>query len=220
MFGDVASANVVGYAQSDLDHFTIATPQFVEVGNTAQFDITSIKPIGAGDGQVILNTLDGEGYGVGSYGWWDWGGSDIGWSDGAWFIDKGVVLFDASTSFWIQNESGSIIPLQSSGQVGQDAVTFPLMHFTVVGNPFPVADKLNDIVPLNAADGQVILNTLDSEGYGVDSYGWWDWGGSDIGWSDGAWFIDDTIVANPGQAYWVQNEGGDGISLFIPAPEL
>ena len=133
------------------------------------------------------------------------------------------VEFDPGTAFWIEN-NGDPIPFQSAGQVSKSDVTFPLSHYTIVGNPNPAPVKINDILPLckEPLDGMIAISTLDGEGYGADSYYWYDWGDPDVGWYDGEKFISDEIVALAGQAFWVENnfEETVDVSLYIPAIEI
>ena len=221
----IESENVVGYSQTPAcGGYSIGTVQFVNVNGENSFALTSLKPAVEGaDGCVSISTIDEEGYTADTYIWAEWSEEEIGWvNDDMEFIDDSVV-FDAGTAFWIQNDMGETVGMQSAGSVGAEDVNLPINSgYCMAGNPFPCDVKMMDIlVKGEGADGCVSISTIDEEGYTLDTYIWAEWSEEEIGWvNDDMEFVDETEVVTPGSAFWVQCDLEDGAELYIPAPEL
>ena len=138
------------------------------------------------------------------------------------FVDDSVV-FDAGTAFWIQNDVGEEIGLQSAGAVGQEDGSIPLSFgYSMAGNPFPVGVKLMDVIASGEGVSDCLsLSTIDSEGYTVATYAWAEWSEEETGWvNDDMEFVDESVVIAPGAAFWTQCDVESGAELYIPAPEL
>ena len=151
----IESANVVGYAASALNDngYTLSGGQFLDVG-AESISLTSIKPVGAGDGEVAISTIDDRGYTLATYLWADWGDPDIGWQDDSMsFIDDTVKVVPGG-SFWIQCDTTGVT-LQSAGQVPSVDVAVALNDngYTLAGNPFPAEVALNTVIAQGAGDG-------------------------------------------------------------------
>ena len=92
-----------------------------------------------------------------------------------------------------------------------------------IGNPFPVAINIQDILPTgDDTSDNVYIQTLDAYGYTVDNYAWVNWAG-DSG-DQEAWINDDFEIVTdvefaPGQGLWVYGSSIEQ-ALRFPAPEL
>ena len=155
----IESENVVGYSQTPAcGGYSIGTVQFVNINGDAEFALNSVRPTGEGVSDCVsISTIDSEGYTVATYAWAEWSEEEIGWvNDDMEFVDDSVV-FDAGTAFWIQNDVGEEIGLQSAGAVGQEDGSIPLSFgYSMAGNPFPVGVKLMDVI----ASGEGVSDCL------------------------------------------------------------
>ena len=217
----------VGYAQSALQNGnTLVTAQFVNIGSATETPLQSIKPTGENTSDTVsIQTLDSAGRAVDTYIWCDWAGPDSdqeAWSDGSGDIIEGV-SFAPGAGLWVQ---GSDVGqgLQTAGKVGTSDVVVQLCNGNVaLGNPFPVAINLQDIVPQgDGISDNVSIQTLDSAGRAVDTYIWCDWAGPDSdqeAWSDGSGDIIEGVSFAPGAGLWVQGASTEQ-SIRFPAPEF
>ena len=238
MFGDVASANVVGYAGSKLDEDFGTRPTvalFVDCGSsTAQIKLGNIKPV-PGQGSltaddikdnVSFQMIDGGGYtidGTTRY----WNGSI--WTDES-FADKSEETYPAGTGFNVANgclplvyDGGDVI-FQSSGEVNQKNVLVQLdtdFGTKLTGNPFPVAIKLKDIIPVSTEDtaGNISYQKLDGGGYTIDGSTRY-WNGSI--WTDESFADMSEEELQPGEGICVANmvlpaayDGADAFLRFV-----
>ena len=188
--------------------------------------ITSFMPVGDDTyNHVEIQTLDNAGYTVDSYVWTDEGGEDwdqTGWVDG----DNNIVTdvtFAPGQGLWVFG-SAATQGLQTAGLVGKSDVVVTLRAgASGIGNPFPVAINLSDILPEGEDTyNHVEIQTLDNAGYTVDSYVWTDEGGEDwdqTGWVDGDNNIVTDVTFAPGQGLWVYGSS-TAQTLRFPAPEL
>ena len=172
-------ANVVGYAQSGLKlGGTLATPQFINIGNENGMPISALVPTGEDTyNNIAVQTLDAAGYTVDSYAWTDAGGES--WDQIGWVDDENNIVTDVTfapgQALWVQGSS-SAQSLQTAGKVGTSDVTVQLkLGGTLAGNPFPVSITIGDLVPTGEDTyNNVAVQTLDAAGYTVDSYAWTD----------------------------------------------
>ena len=188
--------------------------------------LQAIKPTGEGTSDAVsIQTLDSAGRAVDTYIWCDWAGESgdqEAWSDGSGDIIQGV-SFAPGAGLWVQGVSAAQ-SLQTSGKVGVNDVVVQLCAGSVaLGNPFPVAIDLQDIIPEgpNTSDA-VSIQTLDSAGRAVDTYIWCDWAGESgdqEAWSDGSGEIIQGVSFSPGAGLWVQGASSEQ-SVRFPAPEL
>ena len=217
----------VGYAQSGLTAgFTMSSAQFLAIGSEAGTELQSIKPTGDETSDTVsIQTLDSAGRAVDTYTWCDWAGPDSdqeAWSDGSGDIIEGV-SFAPGQGLWVYGASAEQ-GLMTSGKVGKEDVQVTLCNgFVAVGNPFPVAIDLQDIVPVGEGTSDMVsIQTLDSAGRAVDTYTWCDWAGPDSdqeAWSDGSGDIIEGVSFAPGQGLWVYGASAEQ-SIRFPAPEL
>ena len=220
----IESANVVGYSQTPAcGGYSVGTAQFIATDGTQQFALTSVRPVAEGASDCIsLSVIDEEGYANGTFVWAEWSAAETGWvNDDMEFIDDSVV-FDAGTAFWIQNDVGEEVGLQSAGSVCGDDANIPLtVGYSVVGNPFPVSVKLVDMLAQgDSVSDCVSLSTIDQDGYVASTYVWAAWSPAETGWvDDNMEFVDETVVIGAGAAFWTQCDA-EGATLYIPAPEL
>ena len=227
VYGARLPPNLVGYAQSGLTSgFTLSSSQFLTVRSGTGTELQSIKPTGDGTSDCVsIQTLDFAGRAVDTYTWCDWAG-DSGdqeaWSDGSGEIIEGVT-FAPGQGLWVYGASAEQ-GIQTAGKVGTDDVQVTLCSgFVAVGNPFPVAISLQDIVPTGDGTSDCVsIQTLDFAGRAVDTYTWCDWAG-DSGdqeaWSDGSGEIIEGVTFAPGQGLWVYGSSAEQ-GIRFPAPEL
>ena len=220
-------SDIVGYAQSGLKlGGTLATPQFINIGNENGMPISALVPTGEDTyNNIAVQTLDAAGYTVDSYAWTDAGGES--WDQIGWVDDENNIVTDVTfapgQALWVQGSS-SAQSLQTAGKVGTSDVTVQLkLGGTLAGNPFPVSITIGDLVPTGEDTyNNVAVQTLDAAGYTVDSYAWTDAGGESwdqIGWVDDENNIVTDIVIAPGQGLWIQGSS-DAQYIQFPAPEL
>ena len=210
----------VGYAQNELKSgYTMATPQFANIGSEAM-PLQSIVPTGDDTSDnVYIQTLDAYGYTLNSYGWNDWAGDEACWVDDDYNPVEGV-SFVAGQGLWVQGLSAEQ-GIQTAGSVGKNDVSVTLKSgYTAAGNPFPVAIDLQDIV----AEGDdlsdnVYIQTLDAYGYTLTSYAWNDWAADEPCWVDDDYNPVEGVTIQPGQGLWVQGTSTNQ-SIVFPAPEL
>ena len=138
----------------------------------------------------------------------------------AWIDDQGIATrkFAPGEALWVQGAVG--YTLQTAGEVGVKDVIVNLVNGNVaVGNPFPVAVNIQDIVASgDDVEGTVSLQTLTSAGKADEIFTWDTW----MYVEDTPAWIDDVGISTrdfaPGEGLWVQ--GAVGYTLRIPAPEF
>ena len=238
-FAELASANIVGYANNDtVNGFTVVTPQFRNI-NDGNFSLLSFL---AGEDMydnLTVNQIDEFGVAIHTYSWTTSAddGTDsydkTGWADDAYMIvtDPDAITFLPGESLMISAGEGAI---QSAGQVRAEDAKVQLRNgFTLAGNPYPVEVLVADILPFCEAGieqtyDQMTLNLIDEFGVAVHTYSWTtsadDGTGSynKIGWADDDYMIiNDTNkkVLAAGQGVLVSG-ASDEHSIIIPAPEL
>ena len=225
------SANVVGYASSQLDDdygAVLTSPQFIApAANTAVIALRSVKPIGLVGSDLSfaieiqkLNNWGGTVEGVG----YTWNGTK--WVDTDTNADASDAEISAGEGLWVFSMMGEAVSFQSSGEVGANDISFPLdddYGAVAVANGFPVDVKLNDIV-LDAAVGvdlgyNIEIQKLNNWGGTVEGVGY-TWDGTKWVDTDTNTAIGDDVVIAPGEGLWVFNMTGEAVSFRIPAPEL
>ena len=222
---DVQSANVVGYAQNEMNgegNITLLTSQFIGVGTDKTFSIKDIKCADEAVDMIALNTLSPDGQLLKTYVWTD-GDNGPCWFD----LDEGEeanVTFDAGQSFWMQCdlEDGEMT-FKTSGEVSTDDVTTELNgegNITLVGNGSPVAVNISDVLCPDDAVDMIALNTLSPDGQLLKTYVWTD------GDNGPCWFdLDEGEEAKAdlpaGQAFWIQCDLEDVTgTITFPGVEL
>ena len=204
----------------------MATPQFINIGSDEGMPITSLVPTGNDTyNNIAIQTLDAAGYTVDSYAWTDAGGES--WDQIGWVDDENNlvtdVVFAPGQALWVQGSSDSQA-LQTAGQVCESDISVKLrLGGTLAGNPFPVAIKIGDLLPIgDDTFNNVAIQTLDAAGYTVNSYAWTDAGGESwdqIGWVDDENNIVTELEIAAGQGLWIQGTS-DTQYIRFPAPEL
>ncbi len=221
-----APLNLVGYAQSalDTDYGAVMTSaQFVDVASTdGSISLNAIKPaagVGVDTAYLVeIQILDNAGYTTeDSYLWngatWEAASGD----------DVSKVTFAPGQGLWVMSSIGEAAGLQSSGKVGTSDVDFDLDEdygAAAIGNPFPTAVALNDILPIVDAgvDASYLIEIqiLDNAGYTTENS--YLWNGSS--WEAASGADVSTITFAPGQGLWVMSSIGAPAALRFPAPEL
>ena len=225
-------SDIVGYSQSTLNKgMTLVTPQFLAIGSVEGLDVQTLKPTGEdvdGDGAVNIQLLDAFGRTVdGSKCFWvDWSADDdiVGWTKDMSDLATDVVVAPGQALWMAAPDTTTSI--QSAGKVGlADVVVSLRQGMTAVGNPFPVAIDLQDIIPTGDVDteGGVNIQSLDAFGRTVagSKYFWVDWSADDdiVGWTQDMSDLVDGVKVQPGQGLWVSSPNGS-TSIRFPAPEL
>ena len=226
---DVTSANIVGYAGSDLRDAgaTLTSALFMNVSSPdGSLKLSNIVPVKA-DGDVA--------------GWWEveiqylnFDGStdfdhDYLWNGENWenadMEDMSDVEVPAGQGLFVGNSTGVAVNFRSSGELNQKDVVFTLRDAgaTAAGNCFPTTTTLGELLP----------QIKDSE----DVPGWWEleiqylnFDGStdfdnDYMWNGENWENADMedmseLTINPGQGLFIGNSTGKAVTLRIPAPEI
>ena len=211
----------MGYALNGLKNGgTMATAQFVNVGDATEMDIQQLAAVGddAAD-NVVIQTLDFAGRTVASYVWNDWVEATPCWVDDGYEKVEGVTIAPGS-GIWVQGTTATQ-GIQSAGKVKTEDVTVSLRNGgTLAGNPFPVSIDLQDILASgdDAADN-VVIQTLDYAGRTVASYVWNDWVEATPCWVDDGYEKVEGITIAGGEGLWVQGTLTTQYITF-PAPEL
>ena len=92
--------------------------------------------------------------------------------------------------------------------------------YTLLGNPFPVAVALQDIVAEGeACSDNVSISTIDSFGGLVATYTWNDWAADNACWVDDSYTPVEGVSIAPGQGLWAGASAATQAIRF-PAPEL
>ena len=204
----------------------VAASQFVTIGSDTAMPIQSIVPAGEDTSDnVYIQTLDAYGYTVDNYAWVNWAGDNgdqEAWIDDNFEIVEGV-SFAPGTGLWVYGSTANQ-SIQTAGLVGKSDVSVALRPGAIgIGNPFPVAVNIQDILPTgDDTSDNVYIQTLDAYGYTVDNYAWVNWAG-DNG-DQEAWINDDFEIVTdvtfaPGQGLWVYGSSTEQ-ALRFPAPEL
>lgn len=225
--GIVARSLTVGYAQSALDTdygAVMVTPQFINVGGEKVISLDSIKPTAAEGVDlaygVNIQILDNAGYTT---------EDEYSWNGSAWETTSGAiatgVTFPAGQGLWVTSSLGEdVVGFQSAGAVNKSDVSVALdtdYGAVAIGNPFPTALALNDILP-TAAEGVdlaygVNIQILDNAGYTTeDEYSW-----NGTAWETTSGSVATDVTFPAGQGLWVTSSlGEDVVHLQLPAPEL
>ena len=198
----------------------MVVPQFVNIGNSESIPLSTLVPNGDDTSDnVSVQTLDAFGRGLDSYVWNDWMFEEACWVDDN--LEKVEnVTFEPGQGLWVTG-SASSQGLQSAGKVNASDVVVQLRSgATATGNPYPIAIRLQDIVPEgDDTSDNVSVQTLDAFGRGLASYVWNDW------MFDSACWVDDNLEAATGVEYpagqglWVTGST-DAQYLRFAAPEL
>lgn len=210
----------MGYAQGELKSGnTLVAAQFVPI-NSAKMDLQALQATGDDTSDnVVVSTLDAYGFTVDTYAWNDWAEATPCWVDDGFAKVEGV-SFAPGTALWVQ-ASDAAQGLQSSGMVGLDDVIVQLKSGnTAIGNPFPVAIGLQDIIAEgDDCSDNVVISTLDAYGFTVDTYAWNDWAEATPCWVDDGFAKVEGVTIAAGAGLWVQGSS-DVQSIRLPAPEL
>lgn len=197
------------------------TAQFAAIGG-GNIDLSSLTASGTdASDNVVLSTVDEYGAPVDNYSWNDWAiDGKACWVDEAYSEITGVTL-PAGLTFWT---SGSMTDqvIQSAGEVPSKDVSIALREgYTLVGNPFPVAVALQDVVVGGEeASDNVTMSTIDEYGAPIMTYSWNDWAiEGKACWVDEGYAEIEGVSIAPGQGLWTS---GSNDSQFVrfPAPEL
>ena len=231
-YGDVTSANVVGYQMIKVPNveFALFTPTFKAVGG--DLDLTDIKIVDADGndletiGSVVLQVLDETTGGFTSDQYTHSYGLYEGWAKNDEPIAFGDVKIPMGKSFSVANGLGDELYFRVSGEVDlvcKNEISYNA--FSLWGNSTPVAIDLTSIDVVDA-DGEpvetiggLILQLLDESTGGVTadnyshSYGLYE------GWAlNDEPLAPETFFVQPGQSFFVSNGYGDTLYLKLPCP--
>lgn len=221
---------LVGYAQSGTRNAGVSfiTPQFFNLGDTGM-PLQSIIPVGDNADGANLQTLDATGRTLASYTWADGYADDgtdrwdlTGWADESGYIVDGVT-FEPGDGLAIFGNGSDV---QTAGQVGRNdvAIITKPAGVTCIGNPFPVAVDLQDLLMTGENADGANLQTLDASGRTLTSYTWADGYADDgtdrwdlTGWADESGYLVDGVAFAPGEGIVIF---GNGATITFPAPQL
>ena len=197
----------------------MVTSQFLGIGSSG-IQLQDIKACGENTSDnVYIQTLDAYGRTGASYGWNDWAAESACWVNDDYEPVEGV-SFAAGQGLWVQGLSKDQ-SIQTSGSVGtSDIIAILQSGCTAIGNPFPIAINLQDIVASGeGASDNVYIQTLDAYGRTSASYGWNDWAADKACWVNDDYEPVEGVSFAAGQGLWVQGTSQDQ-SIVLPAPEL
>ena len=223
--------NNVGYASSALDDAggaAAVAAQFTTVGSEAGIKLSDIEPITETATslrrKVQIQLLTSAGLKSVAYRWEGTGGKT--WIAEKTTDDLGDTVLSAGQGLWVFNTANVATSFRSAGQVGTSDIIQPLDDAggaAMVGNSFPVAVKLKDIVPstetATSLRRKIQIQILTSAGLKSVAYRWEGTGGK-------TWIAEKTTddvgetEIPAGQAMWVFNTANCAATLRIPAPEL
>lgn len=202
-------------------------PQFIPVGGTS-FSIQDIKFKSDDIYSVSIQTLTSGGLADEFFTWNDWTEYPEGSGEYPGFWDDGsgvpaTKTFEPGQGLWISGNIGDA--MQTAGQVNMSDIIYPLVDGNVlVGNSYPIALNLQDIIASAADIYSVSIQTLTAGGLADEFFTWNDWTEYPEGsgefpgfWDDGSG-VPATKSFAPGEALWISGALGDTIRL--PAPEL
>ena len=226
-----AIANIVGYSSSALDDAggaAAVAPQFTTVGSEAGIKLSDIEPVTETTTslrrKIQIQLLTSAGLKSAAYRWEGTGGKT--WIAEKTTDDVGETVISSGTGLWVLNTANVATSFRSAGQVGTSDIIQPLDDAggaAMVGNSFPVAVKLKDIVPstetTTALRRKIQIQLLTPAGLKSAAYRWEGQGGK-------TWIAEKTTddvgetEIPAGQAMWVLNTANCAATLRIPAPEL
>ena len=221
----------MGYSANALDDAggaVAVAAQFTAVGSEAGIKLSDIEPITETSTslrrKVQIQLLTSAGLKSVAYRWEGTGGKT--WIAEKTTDDMGDTVIPAGQGLWVGNSANVATSFRSSGQVGTSDIIQPLDDAggaAMVGNSFPVAVKLKDIVPSTETGTslrrKVQIQLLTPAGLKAAAYRWEGTGGK-------TWIAEKTTddvgetEIPAGQAMWVGNSANVAASLRIPAPEL
>ena len=229
VLADVTSQNIVGYANNTnttLSGGSIVASMFQVVGNAdgkikfgdlvPLMDATGAK---AAMGMVNAQFLKITGETDITYMW-----MGTYWMNTSTFGDASEELIPAGKALWLINNSGAAISLQSTGEVNTKDILTPMSSAggATLGNAFPVDTTFANIIPKNHASGAVAgmgtvnLQYLKITGETDITYMW-----MGTYWMNTSTFGDASKEVVPaGKGFWVINNAGVDLDLYIAAPEL
>lgn len=224
-------SNTVGYSSSALDDAggaAAVAPQFTTVGSEGGIKLSDIEPVTETATslrrKIQIQLLTSAGLKSAAYRWEGTGGKT--WIAEKTTDDVGETVISSGTGLWVLNTANVATSFRSAGQVGTSDIIQPLDDAggaAMVGNSFPVAVKLKDIVPstetTTALRRKIQIQLLTPAGLKSAAYRWEGQGGK-------TWIAEKTTddvgetEIPAGQAMWVLNTANCAATLRIPAPEL
>lgn len=201
--------------------YHLFTVTFGEVGNTnGTFNINGIKVYQNGEeyasnNRVLLQKMDESGAYLTVL---NYRKSKGGWCQNA-TLQESVALKDGE-AVCLNNNTGADIQLQVSGEVKIEpwSSTLPT-GYSLCGNMTPTTININDIVPyqndeIYASNNRILLQKMDSTGAYLTVY---NYRKSKGGWCQNA-TLQEGVTLEPGEAFCLNNNTGDAISLKFKGP--
>ena len=227
----VESANVVGYSSNALDDAggaAAVAPQFTTVGSETGIKLSDIEPITETSTslrrKIQIQLLTSAGLAATVYRWEGTGGKT--WIAEKSTDDMGETVLPAGQGVWVLNTASVATSFRSAGQVGTSDIIQPLDDAggaAMVGNGFPVAIKLKDIVPSTETGTslrrKIQIQILTPAGLAATIYRWEGTGGKTWIAEKSTDDMGETEIP-AGQAMWVLNTANCAATLRVPAPEL
>ena len=234
------SANVVGYAQTDLLSNGLAKGAGVTFVNVDNTDLTlkDLTITGYGDyyidAGIYAKKLNGYGVGGTAYYWFDIDDPEVGTLYG-WYNDEGGEDYNseelpAGEGIWIYSPSQEF-KVQSAGQVPVAPVSVALRSnglAKMVANPMPTTLTLGDVTVTGYGDyyidAGIYAKKLNGYGVGGTAYYWFDIDDPEVGTLYG-WYNDEggveynAVEVAPGEGLWIYSPSS-AYSVVFPAPAL
>ena len=232
-FGDVQSANCVGYytVKVQASKMDLAGCAFVNVGG-GDVDVQSITLTDTTDGGTLLMFYDvtkgkydtlsyyGELYTDDSYS--DDPPLPAGWGDNYIKVNKTI---NPGQGFWIKSDNANDVTIPGQVVAANDNyVDVQASKMDLCANVFPVATDVQTITLSDTTDGGTLLMFYDlvkgkyetlsyyGELYTDDSYS--DYPPLPAGWGDNYIKVNKTI--NPGQGFWIKSDSNNRVSFKSP----
>ena len=247
MFGDITSANIVGYANGErtvpADGYYIGTMSFAGVAKDGMIAIKDILTTTAepgdydtiGKGAPEMQILDDDGLSYTRYYYtsdaYDEDGNEVtGWADKN--DDLAYIEYEIGTAFWYWSR-GSESTITFPGQVDESASVTKDANkgYALIGNAYPTAIKLTDVICSNITPGDYDsigkgapeIQTLDADGLSYTRYYYtsdaYDKDGNEVtGWADKNDDIAYDAVAPATAGFWLWNRGATDGTVTILSP--
>lgn len=146
------------------------------------------------------------------------------WMNTSNFQDASEELIPAGKALWLINNTGAAISLRTAGEISQKDILIPMSSTggSTLGNGFPVDTTFANVIPkihatgALAAMGSVNLQYLKTSGQTDITYAW-----MGTYWMNTSNFKDASQEVIPsGKGFWIINNSGTDLDLYIAAPEL
>ncbi len=217
------------------------TAQFFGL-NLEGISLDDIVPTGASvaeneadsEGVISIQVLNKNGVAEATYNYYNFKhASNSNKDKHGWYLGKNLasdVTFEPGQGLWVQGSENEVA-LQQSGAIRNEDVAIRIgSGFTAVGNPFPVAVALNDLVLIgdtvaeNGADSQGVISiqVLNKNGVAEATYNYYNFKhASNSNKDKHGWYLGKNLVSDvtfeAGQGLWIQGSDNE-VYIQFPNP--